>query len=74
MVAMNRFIGKRIFLPTTVLCLACVPLMFFEIPEHMTLGFTIVIIVAVVAVLILSFSALPKILGNHFEKNRRGDY
>ena len=69
MIAMNRLIGKRIFLPLTILCLACVLVLIFGIPEWMqSAWFGAVIVVAIIAALVLVFSALPKILGNHFEK------
>ena len=64
MIAMNKFIGKRVFFPTTVLCLACVPLVVFDIPDW----FDAMIVVAVIAVLVYVFSALPKILGDHFAR------
>ena len=69
MIAMNKFIGRRVFLPLTVLNLAFLPFMAFNTPGWMqSAWFGAVMIVAIIAALVPVFSALPKILGNHFEK------
>jgi hypothetical protein len=69
MIAMNKFIGKRVFLPATILCLGFMPFFFFESHEWMqSAWFGAVIIAVVIAALVPVFSALPKILGSHFEK------
>jgi hypothetical protein len=66
--AMNKFIGNRVFLPLAVLLSALTPLIAFEPVWAQSNWVGIVILVAIVAVVIYIVSAVPKILGNKFEK------
>jgi hypothetical protein len=76
MVGMNRYAGKRIFLPVSIWATVFAPmfisLMLFgsEWLQSAWYGtaYAIVIAICSVALLISIFSALPKMLGNNFEK------
>jgi uncharacterized membrane protein YphA (DoxX/SURF4 family) len=67
MVGMNRYIGRRVLLPTAIFSLLCSPLLIFGFfPEALIFryGFFMVTIAYIFAV----FSSLPKVLGTDFEK------
>jgi len=76
MVGMNRFAGKRIFLPLSIWMSIFAPLffslMFFDSYwlqyTWYGTGYGIMIAICSVAMLVSVFSALPKIMGNNFEK------
>ena len=68
MIAMNRFIGKRIFLPVSVAGTVFMPPLILGAEFVHSAWFVIPLVIAVVAMLLLIFSALPKILGSAFEK------
>jgi hypothetical protein len=65
MIAMNRFIGKRILLPLSVWGSVLIPSIFLS-PEF-TAYYIFIGAVAGIA-MVLIFSAVPKLFGNHFEK------
>ena len=69
-VAMNRYIGKMIMLPATILCAATIPLFVFDLPDYSWLEAVLLITIAipVIAVIVLTCIAIPKVLGNYFEK------
>jgi len=71
MIAMNRFIGKRVLLPIAAFFIAGVLFAFIHLqfePVWMQSSWIAVpILAAVVYVLYVTFSALPKVLGSHFE-------
>ena len=69
MIAMNRFIGKRIFLPNTILLLTLLP-MLFDWPEGhiMTTIVPMLFFIVAIIVIVSTFFAIPKIFGTHFEK------
>jgi hypothetical protein len=76
MVEMNKYAGKRIFLPFSIWALVFAPLIlsitlfnaeWMESTWYGT-GYGIMIGIFSIIVLISTFSALPKILGNAFEK------
>jgi len=67
MIAMNRYIGKRILLPLALLCLIYVPIIAFETLDWMqSAWFGILVIVVSIGGVVVLCSALPKIL--NFEK------
>jgi len=70
MIAMNRFIGKRVFLPGAIYTAAMFPL-FFDMPWMQSEWLGAVILWATFVVMGLVFSAVPKILGTHFEKKEK---
>ena len=76
MAGMNRYAGKRIFLPVSIWVSIFAPLFFslmifdsdwLQSTWYGT-AYGIAIAVCTVVVLVFVFSALPKITGNHFEK------
>ena len=75
MVALNRFIGKRVFLPSAVSCFAfsaIVSLVTFSDAEWVqSTWFAVIIVIVVIAFFVLVGSALPKIFGNHFEVDKK---
>ncbi|MCL2198551.1 MAG: DUF3784 domain-containing protein [Defluviitaleaceae bacterium] len=70
MPAMNKYIGKRVFLPSAVFVTASIPIMLFPEIFEQALWLAAVIVIACIALLVSIFSALPKILGGHFEKRQ----
>jgi len=64
-VAMNRYMGKMMFLPAAVLVALMIPLPFYPITWYgAVLG------VGALVVSVLSFIAVPKVFGNAFEVSK----
>jgi len=66
--AMNRFIGKRIFMPLAVLFTIIAPISYVDAEWMQSAWFGVLLVIVVIATLVMIFTALPKILGNKFEK------
>ena len=71
MVAMNRLIGKRVFIPIAVFCVLGGVFSFlytqFDPVWMQSSWLAIPILAVVIGVFVPVFSALPKVLGTHFE-------
>ena len=68
MTEMNRYIGKRVFLPIALMLSIIAPLM-LNANWMQSTWFGIVIFIVVIVVLVSIFSAIPKILGTTFESD-----
>ena len=66
MVAMNKFIGKKVFLPLAIICTITAVVILLDAPWMQTPWFAAVIIVACVALLAITFWAAAKIFGGNF--------
>jgi len=75
MVALNRFIGKRVFLPSATSCLAISAIVcldaFTDAEWVKSTWFAVFTIIVVIAFFVFVGSALPKIFGNHFEVDKK---
>ncbi|MCL2202365.1 MAG: DUF3784 domain-containing protein [Defluviitaleaceae bacterium] len=61
-VAMNRFAGYRAYLPLSIILTLMIPLPLFQ-----ATWYGAILGMGAVIVLVLCFSAMPKLVGNHFE-------
>jgi energy-converting hydrogenase Eha subunit H len=68
MVAMNRYIGKRMLLPMAVVCSLYAAVMLIDTDLFRTVWFGTVIFVTTVAAMGLCFSAVVKVMGDMFKK------
>ena len=68
--AMNKYIGKRMFLPSAIFCSIFTPIIFFEPAWVQSTWAGVVIFFACIVFIVYIISAVPKILGNKFEKDK----
>jgi len=76
MVEMNRYIAKKTLLPVSIWLLIFAPFMFSQFffnaewieTTWYGVGYIIIVIISAIIMSISIFSAMPKILGNTFEK------
>jgi len=66
--AMNRFIGKRKFMPLAVLFTIVAPISYVDAEWMQSAWFGVLLAFVVIAAIVMIFTAMPKILGNKFEK------
>jgi len=67
-VLMNKYIGKTMFLPISVVCTISMARMLLNFEWMISSWFNAVFIVIIVAMLVLCFCAAPKILGDRFKR------